>query len=226
MIEREGFEGFDRSSLDFLNDDNYRMVQRNLKEIASVNPPNPLYIGKRVAELHTILHPYGYFLKALTALGLVLRTAYGYMYGYRNATKELPAAAVVAMMNRRLTITPSPKQGNLGEWTRPIAEFPPPKSGTPETYATWVEQIVARRPKRMTGTLAHSLPKSPEEALLECCRLLKAIDKRLPPHPGTRTKFARRLIGVTMQYFDLKPEKFVPVEIPRAPRTRRGTAEF
>jgi hypothetical protein len=81
--------------------------------------------------------------------------------------------------------------------------------------------MMAARPKRMTGTLASQVQKDPEEALLECYRFISRIGKRLPPQPNTREKFARRLIGATMKCFDLKPEKFVPVELPINPRRMR-----
>jgi hypothetical protein len=205
-------EGFDSESLDFLRPSDRETVQRNMKEIAESS--NPLYIGKRMNELRTILAPYGYFTKAIAALGMVMRTAYGYMYGYRNAEDQLPPGAVQAMMDRKLIINASRNKSSLGEWTAAVALVPPPATGSPATYAKWVDELISKKPKRLTGSQANRIRKDPDEALLECYRFIERIGKRLPPQPGAGKDFARRLIRLTMKHFDLKPEKFTPAEIP------------
>lgn len=210
-------EGLDRASLEFLSEQEYKTVQRNMEEI--VESRNPLYIGQRVSELHALLASSGYFLKAINAVQLVVRTAYGYMYGYRNATAQLPSGAVAAMMNRKLVVNANRNRGSLGEWTAAIEATPPPATGTPETYARWVENMIASNPKRLNRWQARNATKDPDEALLECYRFIESVGRRLPPRPATRQKFARRLIGATMKYFDLKPEKFTPIDAP-APPTR------
>jgi hypothetical protein len=205
-------EGFDDESLDFLRAEERQIVQRNIAEIAESS--NPLYIGKRMSELHTFLAPYGYFTKAITALGMVLRTAYGYMYGYRNAAAQLPPGAIQAMMDRKLIINVSRNKGGLGEWTEAIASVPPPATGSAATYSRWVEEMITKKPKRLTGAQANRVRKDPYEALIECYRIIERYGKRLPPQPGTRERFARQLIRLTMTQFGLKSEKFTPAEIP------------
>lgn len=213
-------EGFDDESLAFLEADQRRIVRRKMGEIAESS--NPLYIGERVNELHAILAPYGYFTKAIAALKMVPRTAYGHMYGYRNAVAQLPAGAIQAMMDRKLIINVSRNKNGLGEWTEAVALVPPPPSGSAARYAKWVDEMIAKKPKRLTGQQANRIRIEPGEALIECYRIIERYGKRLPPQPGTRERFARRLIRLTMKHFDLKAEKFTPEEIPAsfAPRNR------
>jgi hypothetical protein len=204
-------DGFD-DRLEFLQATERQTVLKNMKEIAGSS--NPLYIGKRIGELQVVLAPYGYFSKAISALGMVMRTAYGYMYGYRNAAAQLPAGAVQAMIDRKLIINASRNRDSLGEWTEAVALVPPPATGSAATYSRWVEEMMSKKKKRLTGQQANRIRKEPDEALLDCYRFIERMGKRLPPQPGTRERFARHLIRLTMKHFDLKPEKFTPAEIP------------
>jgi hypothetical protein len=200
-------EGFDQS-LGFLQTADRQTVLRNIKEIRESN--SSLYIGKRIAELQSILSPFGYFTKAIAALGMVQRTAYGYMYGYRNAMEKLPAGAVQAMMDRKLVINSN--RSPLGEWTEVIAMLPPPVSGSAAAYQRWVDALIAAKPKRLTGVQANRVRKDPEDLMAECFSAIQRASKRLPPQRAVRERFARNLIRAIMKIFDLEPEKFSPAE--------------
>jgi hypothetical protein len=167
-----------------------------------------------IGELQAILAPYGYFTKAIRTFDMVQRTAYGYMYGYRNAIDQLPPGAVQAMMDRRLTINASRNMRTLGEWTEAIAAVPSPATGPAATYLKWVDEVIAKKPKRFTGKRANQIRREPDEVLLECYRFIEKMGNRLPPIRGTREKFARKLMGIIMTHFELAPDKFTPAEIP------------
>jgi|HubBroStandDraft_1064217.scaffolds.fasta_scaffold19557_11 hypothetical protein len=216
---------FGEESLDFMQDAERKSVLRIMKEI--VESDNPLYIGGRVSELHTILAPNGLFLKAIQATRLVRRTAYGYMYGFRNVNSALPAGAVQAMIERKVVINPNRKGGEFGEYTKAIELVPPPKSGTPSVYLRWVDEMIAAKPKRLTGNLANTVRKSPEDALIECYQMLERIGKRLPPQPAVRKDFARNLIRLTMKKFDLEPDRFSPAKVtPMFPPSRSRSSAY
>jgi hypothetical protein len=194
--------------LDFLKPAERQAVLRNLKEINESK--SPLYIGKRVLELRATLQAYRYFMKAIAVTGLVLRTAYAYMYGYSNAMELLPAGAVQAMMDRDLVVNINRGRGRLGGWTDAVALLPPPAKGTPETYARWVDQLIANKPKVPIGPVDRRLDSN--DALAQTFRLVARMGKRLPA--AERKDFAVRLIRYTMKHFDIKPVKFAPAEIP------------
>lgn len=204
-------------ALDFLSGPDRQTVLRAVKEIRDSN--NPLYIGKRLTDLHQTLAPFGYFIKAVAATKLVQRTAYGYMYGYRNAIAQLPSGAVQAMMDRKLTINANHRKP-LGEWTEALAIVPPPQSGSSTTYSKWVEELIEKKPKRLTGHQANRVRKSPEQLMDECTHVIERALKRLPTQKGVRDRFARSLISITMRYFGLESEKFNPAEtLPPARRS-------
>lgn len=206
------FNGFENGDLVFLPKDEYKAVLRDMREIVASN--SPLYIGERLFRLQRTLAPYGYFIKAIKAMRLVLRTAYGYMYGYRNACEQLPAGAVEAMMKRKLTINASRNKTGLGEWTAAIKLMPPPSKGSATTYERWVEEMIAAKPKRLTGQQALRVPRNPSDVLRECYVAVDRLARRLPPDRRIKETTARKLIALIMKRFDLGPEKFVPAEIP------------
>jgi hypothetical protein len=201
-------EGFDEQELDFLQTADRQTVLRNIKEIRESN--NPLYIGQRLSELHTLLQPYGYFTKAIAAVRLVQRTAYGYMNGYRNAAKLLPEGAVQAMMDRKLVINSN--RSPLGEWTEAVNLVPPPKAGSDAAYSRWVDELIERKPKRLTGHQANRVRKDPDDLLLECAHVIERALKRLPPQRAVRERFGRRVVELAMRYFSLDPGKFSPAD--------------
>ena len=206
--------------LDFLSGPDRQTVLRSIREIRGSN--NPLYVGKRLTDLHQILAPFGYFIKALTATELVQRTAYGYMYGYRNAIAQLPPGAVQAMMDRKLTINANHGKP-LGEWTEVVAIVPPPQTGSSATYSKWVDELIKQKPKRLTGHQANRVRKSPEELMEECTHVIERALKRLPTQKAIRERFARNLISITMKYFGLDAERFSPAEsLPHSNRTSPG----
>jgi hypothetical protein len=190
--------------LGFLQVADRQTVLRNIKAIRESN--SPLRIGQLLEELHKILAPYGFFARAIAATGLVQRTAYGYRYGFRNVVESFPAAAVEAMMDRKLVINPN-RGTRFGEWTEALELVPPPPSGSASDYARWVDELIARKPKRLTGHLANRVRKSPEELILECDRVLERAWKRLPPQRAVRERFARRLIQNVRKRFELAQEK-------------------
>ncbi len=212
--------GENEDSLRFLSAEQRQTVRKNMKEIAASS--NQLYIGKRILELQVILAPYGYFTKAIAAMGLVLRTGYACMYAYRHAMENLPEGAVQAMMDRKLVINASRAKGALGEWTKPVAAVPPPAKGTPETYRLWVERMITAKPKRMTGSLANRVKKNPDDALLETFKFIARISNRLPDQPEVRRRFALQLIRLVMAHFNLAAQKVSPRDVPPefVPRTQ------
>jgi len=77
----------------------------------------------------------------------------------------------------------------------------------------------------LRGNMANRVPKDPEMVLLEMYRFLERQSRRLPPRPQTRAAFARQLIGLIMEQFDLEAQKFTPLKIPdtfRSSRNRYG----
>lgn len=196
-------------SLDFLQAADRQTVLRNIKAIRESS--SPLRIGQLLEELHKILAPYGLFAKAIAATGLVQRTAYGYRYGFRNVVESLPSGAVQAMMDRKLVINPN-RGTRFGEWTDVLEQVPPPSSGSASDYARWVDELIARKPKRLTGHLANRVRKSPDELILECDRVVERAWKRLPPQRAVRDRFARRLIQNVKKRFELSPEKVTSEE--------------
>jgi hypothetical protein len=206
------FEGFDNGSLSFLPVADRQAVLRAMKEIKSSR--SSLYIGQRLDYLQNKLAPYGYFSKSYEVLHIgTQRTVYAYMYGWRNAAAALPAGAVQAMMNHNLIINPSRKNGLLGEWTETVAKFPPPASGSAVVYERWVKDLMANK-TRDTGFQANRKPRDPQAVLVECFRLIDRACRRLPPEKRIREKIGRELVGLTMARFELKPERFAPVQIP------------
>jgi hypothetical protein len=191
-------------SLDFLQVADRQTVLRHIKAIRESN--SALRIGQLLEELHRILAPYGLFAKAIAATGLVQRTAYAYRYGFQNVVESFPSGAVQAMMDRKLVINPN-RGTRFGEWTEALEQVPPPSSGSATDYARWVDELIANKPKRLTGHLANRVRKSPDELILECDRVVERAWKRLPPQRVVRERFARRLIHNVKKRFELASEK-------------------
>lgn len=196
-------------SLDFLTSAQRHAVMRNIRAIGESN--SSLLIGKLLDEVHRILAPFGYFTKAIARTNLVQRTAYGYMYGYRNAVETLPPGAVQAMMDRKLVVNPN-RGTKFGEWGVALDLMPPPPTGSSADYERWVDELIERKPKRLTGHLANRIRKTPDELIVECDHVIERAWKRLPQQRALRERFARRLIANVMRRFDLGPEKFSPFE--------------
>jgi hypothetical protein len=209
------FEGFNNGDLAFLPPEDRAAVLRDMSEIVECN--SSLRIGQLLCGLRRTLSVYGYFLRAIKAVGLAERTAYGYMYGYNNAVATLPAGAVQAMIDRKLTINAyyPKRESNLGEWTKLVAELPPPKKGSAEAYAKWVDELIALKPlRRGAGQVGNRVIKDPEEFIEDCYRRVEIGIKRLPHDPKVRERAAKKLIGLIMRRFDLAAGKFSPVEVP------------
>lgn len=213
------FKGFDAGSLAFLPSAERQAVLRDMREI--VESGSSLYIGERIDRLQRVLAPYGYFRKTLNALNIVQRTAYGYMYGYRVAVAQLPPGAIKAMSDRKLQVV-SRDRNSLGDWSEAVVLVPPPASGSAAVYDRWVEELVSKKKKRVTGTKARRIPRDPDAVLLECYRFIARCALRLPPRRQVREQFARRLIGLTMKHFELAPERFVPEDVPEHFAPSRG----
>lgn len=216
------FKGFERQ-LSFLSPADRQAIMRDMREI--MESKSSLYQGQRIGRLQKLLAPYGYFTKALDALRDSIgtqKTGYSYMYGYRNAMAQLPGGAVQAMIDRNLVVNATRDLNNIGEWTKAIALTPPPASGSAAVYARWVEEMIANKPKRLTGHLASRVPRDPQAVLLDCFRAVDRAVRRLPSNDRVREKIGRELIGLVMTRFEFKPEKFYPVEVPLHFATQRN----
>jgi hypothetical protein len=216
------FEGFSEKDLVFLNKEEQREVIRAMTEIAT--SPSTLCRGKNMLALRDILVPYGYFARCLEALKIPLRTAYGYMYGYRNAVKQLPEGAVEAMMNRNLVVMVQRHSPGLGVYTEAIAKVPPPQTGTAATYAKWVEEMIAAKGKRLRGNNVNRIAKDPKVALLECYRFLAKALRRLPPERKVRVVFVKEFTGMLLTQVGMEAVNIKPVKIPEEFRRSRSAA--
>lgn len=209
----------DKDELDFLRATEQQAVLHAMDEIRGAN--STLYIGKHLAALQEILSPYGYFLRALSELRIVHRTGYGYIQAYRNATLQLPPGAVQALMGSTLKLNANRGRA-FGEWTEVINSFPPPESGSPDVYAKWVEELIKRKPKRLTGHKANRIRKSPDVLMEECTHVIQRAWMRLPRQQAVRERFAQALIEKTLECFGLK-ERSIEPEMSESPRARKRT---
>ena len=205
------FKGFSDEELMFLTKQEKQEVLQLMEEISVSR--STLYIGKRLVQLRDILVPFGYFARCLEALGVVLRTAYGYMYGYRNAMSQLPEGAVNAMMDRKLVIVSARHSPSLGIYTGAIGKVPPPKTGTAATYSKWVDEMLAAKGPRMRSQVANRTPRDPESILADCYRFIAKQARRLPAQTKTRSAFAKRLMGLMLTHFNLPQQEISPIKI-------------
>ena len=198
--------------LDFLTRDEQQDALRNIREIKK-NPRNSLYVGQRLDWLQLKTAPFGYFTEVMIATGLALRTAYGYLYGYRNAVNFLPPGAVKAMMDAKLLINArAGYKGPLGIWTEVIQDNPPPQTGSASVYEKWAREIQEKREAPVRGKLANRIKKDPDELLRETYRLLERQHQRLPR--AARLNWLKKLVGLAMTRFDVDEADFEPIPIP------------
>lgn len=192
-------------NLSFLPSDQRQLVPRNIREINASD--NSLYMGKRLAELNSILAPYGLWMKAIAATKLYQRTAYGYMYAYQQAEKLMPAAAVAALMQQP-GIKISQNRGlPFGEWTDHIKANLPPASGSEAVYARWANELLSSKPKRVAGRSARQIAKSPDDVVDELTQAIERAFHRLPPQRAVRERVGRQVVEAAMQRFGLDEKK-------------------
>jgi hypothetical protein len=207
------FKGFSSEDLLFLSREQQREVNRTMTEI--VTSRSTLYIGKRLTALRDILVPFGYFARCLEALKIPLRTAYGYMYGYRNATLALPSGAVQAMMDRGLVVVATQQSRALGIYTDAIAQVPVPAPGSsPALFSEWLDEVLAVKGTRLRGKNANRVPRDPKVALLECYRFFEKVLRRLPPERKVRVVFVKEFTGMLLTQVGMEAVNIKPVKIP------------
>lgn len=199
---------FDRG-IDFLRGPERQNVLRLVREIRDVKgSKSTLYVGKRLNELNQILSPFGYWLQCVNVCDLVQRSAYGAMNAYREAKKEFSDGAILAMIDRALILNAN-RGRKYGEWTDILATLPPPASGSAAAYSRWVDELIANKPKRVTGVKARQIPKSAEEVLAECRRVITSAGQRLSGNSATRARVGRELRDLCVQVFEIGPKRVV-----------------